>query len=145
MSPKGLSIVYIMLADNKIDKYKVGVDATDGCQTVDYGNYGVLYKIAIPVKEGAPKVQYYLSPLGGTYAGTMTVRRDHSPYTKLIETPAGLGCFGDQAAPAVLAAIATVSRCYGANDYGRKSPVCRRIPRISGIPTSDTNFPSFSP
>ena len=97
--PERDGIVYIMLADNKIDEYKVGVDATDGCQTVDYGNYGVLYKIAIPVKEGAPKVQYYLSPLGGTYAGTMTVRRDHSPYTKLIETPAGLGYFGDQTAP----------------------------------------------
>ena len=97
--PERDGIVYIMLADNKIDEYKVGVDATDGCQTVDYGNYGVLYKIAIPVKKGAPKVQYYLSPLGGTYAGTMTVRRDHSPYTKLIETPAGLGYFGDQTAP----------------------------------------------
>lgn len=97
--PERDGIVYIMLADNKIDEYKVGVDATDGCQTVDYGNYGVLYKIAIPVKEGAPKVQYYLSPLGGTYAGIMTVRRDHSPYTKLIETPAGLGYFGDQTAP----------------------------------------------
>ena len=97
--PERDGIVYIMLADNKIDEYKVGVDATDGCQTVDYGNYGVLYKIAIPVKEGAPKVQYYLSPLGGTYAGTMTVRRDHSPFTKLIETPAGLGYFGDQTAP----------------------------------------------
>ena len=97
--PERDGIVYIMLADNKIDKYKVGVDATDGCQTVDYGNYGVLYKIDIPVKERAPKVQYYLSPLGGTYAGVMTVRRDHSPYTKLIETPAGLGYFGDQTAP----------------------------------------------
>ena len=98
-NPERDGIVYIMLADNKTDEYKVGVDATDGSQTVDYGNYGVLYKIAIPVKEGAPKVQYYLSPLGGTYAGTMTVRRDHSPYTKLIETPAGLGYFGDQTAP----------------------------------------------
>ncbi len=97
--PERDGIVYIMLADNKTDEYKVGVDATDGSQTVDYGNYGVLYKIATPVKEGAPKVQYYLSPLGGTYAGTMTVRRDHSPYTKLIETPAGLGYFGDQTAP----------------------------------------------
>ena len=97
--PERDGIVYIMLADNETDKYKVGVDATDGCRTVNYGNYGVLYKIAIPVKEGAPKVQYYLSPLGGTYAGTMTVRRDHSPYTKLIETPAGLGYFGDQTAP----------------------------------------------
>ncbi len=97
--PERDGIVYIMLADNKTDEYKVGVDATDGSQTVDYGNYGVLYKIAMPVKEGAPKVQYYLSPLGGTYAGTMTVRRDHSPYTKLIETPAGLGYFGDQTAP----------------------------------------------
>ena len=97
--PERDGIVYIMLADNETDKYKVGVDATDGCRTVNSGNYGVLYKIAIPVKEGAPKVQYYLSPLGGVYAGTMTVRRGYGPYTKLIETPAGLGYFGDQTAP----------------------------------------------
>ena len=45
------------------------------------------------------RVQYYLSPLGGTYAGAMTVRRDHSPYTKLLETPAGRIYFGDQTAP----------------------------------------------
>ena len=88
-----------MLADNEIDKDKVGVDATDGSQTVNYGNYGVLYKITIPVKKDAPKVQYYLSPLGGTYAGIMTVRRGHGPYTKLIEVPEGLGYFGDQTAP----------------------------------------------
>ena len=97
--PERDGLVYIMLADGKMDKYKVGVDATDGHKTVNYGNYGVLYKIAIPVKEGAPKVQYYLSPLGGTYAGAMSVRRDHSPYTKRIETPAGRVYFGDQTAP----------------------------------------------
>ena len=81
------------------DKYKVGVDATDGSRAVNYGNYGVLYKLAIPVKENAPRVQYYLTPLGGTYAGAMTVRRDHSPYTKKIETPAGRVFFGDQTEP----------------------------------------------
>ena len=97
--PERDGIVYIMLADNKIDKYKAGVDATDGSQTVNYGNYGVLYKIAIPVKKGSPKVQYYLSPLGGVYAGIMTVRRGRSPHTKLIETPEGPGYFGEQTPP----------------------------------------------
>ena len=97
--PEKDGTVYVMLADDKVDKYKVGVDATDGTQTVNYGNYGMLYKIAIPVKEGAPKVQYYLSPLGGTYAGAMTVRRDHSPYTKRLETPQGRVYFGDQTPP----------------------------------------------
>ena len=97
--PERDGIVYIMLADNKIDKYKAGVDATDGSQTVNYGNYGVLYKIAIPVKKGSPKVQYYLSPLGGVYAGIMTVRRGSSPHTKLIETPEGPGYFGEQIPP----------------------------------------------
>ena len=97
--PERDGIVYIMLADNKLDKYKAGVDATDGSQTTNYGNYGVLYKIAIPVKKGSPKVQYYLSPLGGVYAGIMTVRRGRSPHTKLIETPEGPGYFGDQTAP----------------------------------------------
>ena len=92
-------IVYVMLADDKLDKYKIGVDATDGTTTVNYGNYGINYKIAIPVKGETSRVQYYLSPLGGTYAGAMTVRRDHSPYTKRIETPAGRIYFGDQTAP----------------------------------------------
>ena len=91
--------VYVMLADNKLDAYKVGVDATDGAKTVNYGNYGVLYKIAIPVKGESSRVQYYLSPLGGTYAGAVTVRRDHSPRTKLIETPQGRTYFGDQTEP----------------------------------------------
>ena len=97
--PEKDGIVYVMLADDKVDKYKVGVDATDGTQTVNYGNYGINYKIAIPVKGETSRVQYYLSPLGGTYAGAMTVRRDHSPYTKLLETPAGRIYFGDQTAP----------------------------------------------
>ena len=97
--PEKDGTVYVMLADDKLDKYKVGVDATDGSRAVNYGNYGVLYKLAIPVKENAPRVQYYLTPLGGTYAGAMTVRRDHSPYTKKIETPAGRVFFGDQTEP----------------------------------------------
>ena len=97
--PKSDGTVYVMLADDKADKYKVGVDATDGAKAVNYGNYGVLYKLAIPVKGETSRVQYYLSPLGGTYAGAMTVRRDHSPYTKLVETPGGRIYFGDQTAP----------------------------------------------
>ena len=97
--PQQDGIVYVMLADDQSDKYMIGVDATDGHRAVNYGNYGVLYKIAIPVKGETSRVQYYLSPLGGTYAGAMTVRRDHSPYTKRIETPAGRVFFGDQTAP----------------------------------------------
>lgn len=97
--PEKDGTVYVMLADGKTDEYKVGVDATDGAQTLNYGNYGVLYKIAIPVKGETSRVQYYLSPLGGTYAGAMTVRRDHSPYTKMLETPAGRIYFGDQTSP----------------------------------------------
>ena len=36
--PERDGIVYIMLADNKKDKYKVGGDVTDGSRTVIYGN-----------------------------------------------------------------------------------------------------------
>ena len=54
--PERDGIVYIMLADNKLDKYKAGVDATDGSQTMNCGNYGVLYiRLLYLSKKGLPR------------------------------------------------------------------------------------------
>lgn len=87
-------IVYVDLGDNEHDKYREGIDATDGSKAVNYGNYGILYKLAIPT-EGPVGTQYYLSPLGGVYAGAMSVRRDHSISTRMLEVPAGSPFFGE--------------------------------------------------
>lgn len=89
--------VYFPLADDIHDHYRTGIDATDGSAVTNYGNYGVLYKLQIPVaKDGA--VQYYLSPLGGVYAGAMTVERETTK-RRMIETPYGRPYFGDATPP----------------------------------------------
>lgn len=66
-------VVAITLADNKVDGYLQGIDATDGSPVVNYGNYGVVYRIALASKT---KVRFgcYLTPLGGEYAGAIGVR-----------------------------------------------------------------------
>ena len=89
--------VYFPLADDIHDHYRTGIDATDGSAVTNYGNYGVLYKLQIPVaKDGA--VQYYLSPVGGVYAGAMTVERE-TTRRRMIETPYGRPYFGDATPP----------------------------------------------
>lgn len=89
--------VYFPLADDIHDHYRTGIDATDGSAVTNYGNYGVLYKLQIPVaKDGT--VQYYLSPLGGVYAGAMTVERE-TTRRRMIETPYGRPYFGDATPP----------------------------------------------
>lgn len=95
--PASDGTVYFPLADDIHDRYRTGIDATDGSAVTNYGNYGVLYKLQIPVaKDGA--VQYYLSPLGGIYAGAMTVERETTK-RRMIETPYGRPYFGDATPP----------------------------------------------
>jgi len=65
--------VALTLADNKIDLYQKGTDATDGSTTVNYGNYGVVYHLYIPSMHSG-KLQVYLNPLGGEFAGAMGVK-----------------------------------------------------------------------
>lgn len=61
---------YFYLADNRIDLYQYGVDATDNAKTQNYGNYGINYRIKIKT-EGTGKTSVYLQPLGGVYAGAV--------------------------------------------------------------------------
>jgi hypothetical protein len=68
--------VAVTLADNKIDAYLEGIDATDGSKVVNYGNYGVVYKIFLP-SDNSGKIKYYLNPRGGDYAGVMGVKYLH--------------------------------------------------------------------
>lgn len=88
--------VYIPLADDKHDLYRRGIDATDGSSVVNYGNYGILYYMDIQTTGRSP-IQYYLSPLGGTYAGAMraTIGARHH----LLEVPSYAAYFGDTTPP----------------------------------------------
>lgn len=85
-------VIGITLADNKIDFYVNGIDTTDGTKVVNYGNYGVVYQVQIPSQKGG-KIDYYLAPLGGYYAGAIGVN-----YLNLkcdpLATPAGRTYFG---------------------------------------------------
>lgn len=73
--------VALTLADNKVDGYLKGMDATDGSQVVNYGNYGVVYRVVLSSK-GKVRFGCYLTPAGGDYAGAVGVRyrgADHGP------------------------------------------------------------------
>lgn len=75
-NPKKHGLVALTLADNWIDPYIIGVDATDGTETVNYGNYGIVYKIFVPSAPNS-KISYYLNPRGGEYAGWLGVDYRH--------------------------------------------------------------------
>lgn len=89
--------VYFPIGDNLQDLYRTGIDATDGSKVTDFGNYGVLYKIEIPTT-GKSFVKYYLSPLGGVYAGAMTASQPGEQGCLLL-TPHGKPFFGDETPP----------------------------------------------
>lgn len=85
-------VVGITLADNKLDPYVMGTDATDGTKTTNYGNYGVVYKIFTP-SAANQNVSYYLNPRGGEYAGWLGVKYRHQEQ-HVIATPADKMSFG---------------------------------------------------
>lgn len=83
--PREERAVALTLADNELDKYAVGVDATTGQTVVNYGDYGVYYRIFWP-SDGQGNMAVYLNPRGGQYAGAMRVRY-RSTENKVILTP----------------------------------------------------------
>lgn len=87
--------VYFPIGDNVHDTYRTGIDATDGSKVENYGNYGILYMLDLPTA-GKSHVKYYLNPLGGVYAGAMTVRQGRR--TSLLPTPEGRTYFGENTA-----------------------------------------------
>ena len=95
--PEKDGVVYISIGDSHRDTFRKGVDATDGSTVTNVGNYGVLYRIEIP-SVGRVATQYYLTPLGGVYAGAMRVSYGKDK-TRLLETPGGRAFFGDAIPP----------------------------------------------
>lgn len=88
--------VALTLADNKVDGYLQGTDATDGSKVVNYGNYGVVYRIALA---STTKVRFgcYLTPMGGEYAGAIGVRYQ-GVEQGAVATPQKILFFGRRAA-----------------------------------------------
>ncbi len=82
---------YILIGDNVNDRFKRGIDATDGSEVVNYGNYGVNYTINFRTKS---LTRFCLSPLGGNYAGAL--RFKYQGYSGVIQTPARQLYFGDR-------------------------------------------------
>lgn len=93
--PKKHGIVAVTLSDGVLDRYRTGIDATDGSITENYGNYGILYSINLSTK-GIGQTNYYLCPRGGVYAGALGVR--HNPYEKMqmVQTPWDKEFFGTE-------------------------------------------------
>jgi len=89
---KNHGTVAVTLADNKLDPYVTGIDATDGTRTTNYGNYGVVYKIFVP-SMASGKMAYYINPRGGAYAGWLGVKYRHQEEYN-IATPADKKSFG---------------------------------------------------
>ncbi len=89
--PKKDGIGCIVLADGEIDSFREGVDATDGSIVTDAGNYGIVYRFEIPVKD---KTRFLMSPMGGGYAGIVRAD-DGKNVARLIGVPEGRLMFGE--------------------------------------------------
>lgn len=92
--PLSQGAVGMTLADNKVDGFLKGVDATDGSPVVNYGNYGVVYRIVL---SSTTKIRFgcYITPRGGHYAGAVGVKyrgAEHGP----IATPQEGVSFGGE-------------------------------------------------
>ena len=85
---------YILIGDDINDKFKHGIDATDGSEVINYGNYGINYTLNFRMKF---PTRFYLSPLGGYYAGAL--RYKYGGDSGVIQTPGHKLYFGDKTPP----------------------------------------------
>ncbi len=85
---------YVLIGDNVNDRFKTGIDATDGSEVVNYGNYGINYTINFNTRS---TTRFCLSPLGGHYAGAL--RYSYRGRTGVIQTPDRRLFFGDKTPP----------------------------------------------
>lgn len=85
---------YILIGDNVNDTFKRGIDATDGSEVINYGNYGINYTLNFSTRF---MTRFCLSPLGGHYAGALRYRYGES--SGVIQTPDRRLYFGDRTPP----------------------------------------------
>lgn len=90
-NPKVDGIACLKIGDDVKDIFKRGIDATDGEEVVNYGNYGINYTLEFRTNG---TTRFCLSPLGGYYAGVM--RFNHAGKTGTILTPTGRIYFGSR-------------------------------------------------
>ena len=89
----------IHLADDDRDKYRSGIDATDGSIVKNYGNYGILYRIE--ARSSRDNLHAFLCPLGGVYAGAMRIEERRGS-SRMVMTPSYGGYFGDAGGEAII-------------------------------------------
>lgn len=85
---------YILIGDNVNDSFKRGIDATDGSEVINYGNYGINYTLNFKTRFAT---RFCLSPLGGRYAGALRYRC--GTLSGVIQTPHNKLYFGDRMPP----------------------------------------------
>lgn len=90
-NPSKHGTVAITLADNAIDMYAKGIDATDGTSVVNYGNYGVVYRLFL-ASENSGNINYWINPRGGEYAGALGIKYNY--VARQLNTPADRLFFG---------------------------------------------------
>ena len=89
--PDDDGLACIILADGERDAYREGVDATDGSLATNSGNYGMLYRLELPVRG---KTRFLMSPMGGLYAGVVRAESERSG-SQLISVPSRSFFFGE--------------------------------------------------
>lgn len=85
---------YVLIGDNITDLFKHGIDATDGSEVINYGNYGINYTLNFQTKF---LTRFCLSPLGGHYAGAL--RYKYYGTSGVIQIPDKKLYFGDRTPP----------------------------------------------
>ena len=81
----------VVLADGEIDSYREGIDATDGSIVTNCGNYGVVYRLEVPVRA---TTHFFMSPMGGGYAGVVRANAGKDA-KRLIAVPDNRLMFGE--------------------------------------------------
>ena len=101
-NPKRDGAVYFWLGDDNEDLFVTGIDATDGSIATNYGNYGINYKIYLPLAGGAKeRARAWLNPCGGVYAGAVAELMADGSWGRMLETPRGAVFFGEDGAPSL--------------------------------------------
>lgn len=78
-------VIGVVLADNVLDHYAHGIDATTGKETINYGNYGVIYDFSYKIK-GDPKTNIRFNPWGGWFAGAGAIIKDGKEILAMLPT-----------------------------------------------------------
>ena len=131
----GLS--YVLIGDNDSDPFKRGIDATDGSEVVNYGNYGINYTIHFRMKF---PTRFYLSPLGGHYAGALRYRYFDS--SGVIQTPQQRLYFGDRSRNENIALMTEETELTELGSYQGQVSFEYSPPGASNLPVNIVLMPS---